>query len=253
MGASAFTAYEGSLDEFCAILRRLGFFHIELRNFIGDDSCIAPESEASVREALRSWGLTSTIHAPWRQNLAADIPVEREEAIRQHTLAVEMASRLGSKHVVFHGGWHADREAGQRLSLRSIDALLERAEAQGVCLALENEEAAPSRPTLFQHPADFHHIELPTLGYVLDVGHANTLGYSSLDFLPVFGGRLREVHLHDNHGGRDRHLAVGEGTIDWPATASSLASYEDVTFVVESKSIENLEKSAEALKWLVAQ
>jgi sugar phosphate isomerase/epimerase len=27
--------------------------------------------------------------------------------------------------------------------------------------------------------------------------------------------RIRSTHLHDNHGERDEHLWIGEGTIDW--------------------------------------
>ena len=246
-GASAFTAYGGTLDEFCSLLRELGLSHIELRNFIGDDATVLLKTREQVSRALVEWDLTSTIHAPWRQNLAAAEVPERVEAIVQHQNAIELAGNLGCKQVVIHGGWHTNREVGQDLSLCSIDRLLDTARAVGVRLALENEEVAPRRPTLFQHPSDFKNVDLSSLGFVLDVGHANTLGYGARDFLPVFGARLCEVHLHDNMGHRDEHLAIGDGTVDWQMTTSALASYGELTVVLEHKAVETLAKSARAL------
>ena len=36
--------------------------------------------------------------------------------------------------------------------------------------------------------------------------------------------KIRSTHLHDNHGERDEHLWIGEGTIDWNEAMSLLRS-----------------------------
>jgi sugar phosphate isomerase/epimerase len=251
LGASAFTAYDGGIEDFCGVLRRLGLTRIELRNFVGDDEGADPMAFPAVVEALRRWDLRSTIHAPWRRNLAAEDRQERDAAIEQYRQVTRLAHELGSDVVVFHGGWHSDRAVGQAIALESTAVLLQEARDLGVQLALENEEA--SRPTVFQHPDDFRGIDLEGLGFVFDVAHAHTFGHTAADFLPIIGRKLVEVHLHDNLGGRDKHLAIGEGSIDWGAFLGVLDEYDDgsVIPVIESKSIANLERSVEALTRLV--
>jgi sugar phosphate isomerase/epimerase len=251
LGASAFTAFEGGFADFCGVLRRLGLTRVELRNFIGDDEGVDPAAFPAVREVLSSWDLKSTIHAPWRRNLAAEDRQERGAAVEQYRRVTQLAHELGSDVVVFHGGWHADRAVGRAIALESTADLLQEARDLGVQLALENEEA--SRPTLFQHPDDFREVDIEGLGFVFDVAHAHTFGHTARDFLPIIGSRLVEVHLHDNLGGRDEHLAIGEGSIDWDDFLEVLDEYDDghVVPVIESKTIANLEKSVAALAKLV--
>ena len=43
------------------------------------------------------------------------------------------------------------------------------------------------------------------------------------DILGKYGDRLAATHLNDNDGERDIHLMALDGTIDWEATAKSLA------------------------------
>jgi sugar phosphate isomerase/epimerase len=58
----------------------------------------------------------------------------------------------------------------------------------------------------------------------------------------LLGSRIAQVHLHDNHGAfahngalssntemKDEHLWPGDGTIDWPAVSSALATLPDAT------------------------
>jgi sugar phosphate isomerase/epimerase len=234
------------------VLQRLELTRIELRNFIGDDTSVDHRTYQHVQHTLAHLGMTSTIHAPWRQNIAAEDIDERSTAIDQHRQVVALAGQLGSDVVVFHGGWHVDRLVGQQIALESMSLLIEDANLHGVQLALENEEA--SRPTLFQHPEDFHLVDIDGLGFVLDVAHAHTFGHTASDFLTVFGDRLVEVHIHDNHGGRDEHLPVGEGTIDWNRTFDALshADADGIIPVIECKSISNLERCVGALNRLMA-
>ena len=64
----------------------------------------------------------------------------------------------------------------------------------------------------------------PHLGSILDVGHAfvhvnvdRTDGLSFEDYLDGIPVRIWELHITDNHGASDEHLAPGEGTLDFRA------------------------------------
>lgn len=79
------------------------------------------------------------------------------------------------------------------------------------------------------------------IGMTIDFGHANTVGLVK-DFLPLLGS-ANHIHLHDNHGFSDEHLALGEGPIDWETVGPAVkCAYSGVT-VVEGRSLEEAKKS----------
>ena len=68
-------------------------------------------------------------------------------------------------------------------------------------------------------------INSPQLGHVFDIGHWNMFATTKLhDWLTQMSPYLKHLHLHDNHGERDEHLAIGRGYIpfstlfDWLKT-----------------------------------
>lgn len=52
-------------------------------------------------------------------------------------------------------------------------------------------------------------------GFCLDIGHAVLGSQDPQDFLETLGDRLTCLHVHDNDGVGDQHLAPGMGGIDW--------------------------------------
>lgn len=250
LGASAFTAFDGDIEAFCGLLCELGLDRCELRNYIGGDSQVDGSRVTQIKSALGRWGLKSTVHAPWKLNLAAASQSERDHALMSYQRAVDIAHELGSDVLVFHGGWidGANLALSRAHALQAIGQLVTHASDSGVVVALENDEV--SRPTLFRHPDDFRGLEVPDLHYVLDVGHAHTMGYGVADFIGVYGERLKEIHLHDNDGNADQHRAIGHGTIDWPAVAAALISHSDGIVVLECKSVPCLNHSVKVLSEL---
>jgi sugar phosphate isomerase/epimerase len=80
---------------------------------------------------------------------------------------------------------------------------------------------------------------LPMVGLHLDIGHANirTTGRASATagLLERYGHRLKHVHLSDNKGRGDDHLAIGAGSIDWRRELKALkASGYDGTITLET-------------------
>ena len=245
IGASAYTAFEGTLEEFCRLLVQYAFNRIELRNFLGGDGCVDGRDVPRIKDTLRFTELRSTIHAPWKLNLASDDPVKRGRALAQYLQTIDIAHELGSDVLVFHGGWNTDPLTGRDLLAQAAHEMLRHARGSDVVLALENDEI--SRPTLFHNPEDFAALDVPDLAFVLDVGHANTHGHSAADFIEVMKGRIAEVHVHDNDGTSDQHLPIGAGTVDWQAAAASLVDQQPFITVVECYSPAHLAASAGVL------
>ncbi|MCI8887080.1 MAG: sugar phosphate isomerase/epimerase [Hungatella sp.] len=52
-------------------------------------------------------------------------------------------------------------------------------------------------------------------GICVDTGHLNVLGKNQRDYLCTMGTRVKAVHLHDNWGDDDSHLAPYTGNIVW--------------------------------------
>jgi sugar phosphate isomerase/epimerase len=62
------------------------------------------------------------------------------------------------------------------------------------------------------------------------------------EFLPQVN-RANHIHIHDNHGSSDEHLALGEGTINWKNVGKAVASGYSGVVVVEGRSLEEAKKS----------
>ena len=86
------------------------------------------------------------------------------------------------------------------------------AERFGFKLLLENVyETSPE-----VHLALFDAIQSDHFGFCLDVGHHHVFGKSPLkEWVETLGDKIMELHLHDNNGEEDTHLAVGKGNADF--------------------------------------
>jgi sugar phosphate isomerase/epimerase len=104
----------------------------------------------------------------------------------------------------------------------------ERARQAGVTLCIEN---------LSEHASHFAPAfdRIPGLQMTLDLGHGQILPptcpsgdtvNASFELLEQHAGRIRHVHLHDNHGGQrsrdDLHMPLGEGCIDFRGILAAL-------------------------------
>jgi sugar phosphate isomerase/epimerase len=50
----------------------------------------------------------------------------------------------------------------------------------------------------------------------LDIGHHHVFGKKPLkEWVETLGKKIMELHLHDNNGEEDTHLAIGKGNADF--------------------------------------
>ena len=92
---------------------------------------------------------------------------------------------------------------------------------------------------------------IPGIGITLDVGHANTNGL--VDAFLKYIEEVNHLHIHDNHGQSDEHLALGDGAIDWKKVGAAIArDYSGGVVVIEGRTLEEAKRSLAAFrKWFV--
>ena len=75
-------------------------------------------------------------------------------------------------------------------------------------------------------------------GPFLDLGHAHCFSeYPVTEWAERLAGHIRHVHVHDNDGSRDAHLALGRGTIPVEETVRRIVKYSPgATWTVECTS-----------------
>ncbi|NYT05220.1 MAG: sugar phosphate isomerase/epimerase [Methanomicrobiales archaeon] len=210
-----------------------------------------PDNLAKIRDVLESTTLAVSVHAPYADlNLASlNYPIYRE-SVRQICRCIMHAADLTDR-VTIHPGylspagklvpetvWRYHREALAEIGACAADA--------GVLVCLENMIAV--KEFLCREPGELFGMTegLAGVGVTFDVGHAHTMGVveAFLDEL----ARVDHMHLHDNHGEHDEHLALGDGTIDWQLVGRRVSeSYRGIC-VVEGRNLEEAARSLAAFR-----
>lgn len=86
---------------------------------------------------------------------------------------------------------------------------------------------------------------LGDISFTFDIGHACT-GEGALKMIKIMGKNIKNVHIHDNCGEMDEHLAVGDGKINFRSIFSNLNMYTG-NFVIEVHKEEDVLRSKEKI------
>ena len=213
---------------------------------------ITRESLPEVRDIIGSLGLKITVHGPFSDlNLASLIDPIWEETIRQIGQCVELTADF-SDVVVVHPGLLSPlgSQMPDRSWERNVEALrivCRQAQDYGVRICLENMPNVEG--LLCRTPGELfgmaESVGMDNIGTTFDVGHAHTTknvaGYLKEK------ARISHVHIHDNKGVTDQHLALGEGTVDWGPVLGALEDYKGV-MVVEGRNMEEGKRSLQFLR-----
>ncbi len=149
-------------------------------------------------------------------------PGSLDHVVRKHTencflRAVDLARSLESDSLVLPSGYNPllpeeSIDGWRELSMETWERVGEAAGRRKVEVLIKN---------VFDHTPEIILGLLRSLkglpfGACLDVGHINA--YSNLEtgtWLKRLDEHIREVHLHDNLGTSDDHIALGEGIVDF--------------------------------------
>jgi len=180
-------------------------------------------------QLLRAGLHVHTVHFP--QETAADLWREGEAGDRLEAQLIETLRQMGERrvdHLVMHTTRKLITPPPNETGARRIAHAVEAAEKYGVNLALENTRFLNYNQYLYDR------ISSPRLAFCYDCGHANCYTPGE-DPFARFGDKMVTMHLHDNHGQRDEHLLIGEGSIDLPFVFRRLAAKRPASYNLESR------------------
>ncbi len=121
-----------------------------------------------------------------------------------------------------------DHDSERKRVLAFMDPIVEKAQKEGIKLALENMRGAgmhPDKPLVRYGTEVDDIIDLADtlgIGICWDTGHGNISGQKQSESILKIGPRLLEVHLNDNYAEDDIHLAPFQGLINWGEVAQAL-------------------------------
>jgi sugar phosphate isomerase/epimerase len=127
-----------------------------------------------------------------------------------------------------------------------FDHIITQTEEQGTTVAVEN--IYDERPDMI---ADLmKELKSARFMFCFDIGHYNKYSKVGLSkWFKALGGRLCEVHVHDNSGKHDEHLPPGEGTFPFNNLAAILKKLDrDVVLTVETLRREDASRAIDKTK-----
>ena len=219
-------------------------------------------ARAAITQALKVNGLGLVCHLPTFLTTADLTESLRRASVTEMRRSLDVAADLGAKKVVLHpsmaggmGAFVLDTVKGYAFDF--LSKMVDAARRLDVTICLENMFV---RNRLGVEPDDFEEIftTFPSLKLTLDTGHANIhdrRGRRLKALVNRFGPRIGHLHVSDNQGKLDDHLAVGQGTVKFADLVMRLkgAGYDDtVTLEVFDENRQMLVESRERIKAMFA-
>jgi len=172
-----------------------------------DEADLDAPARERIRETAAACGLRLSVHAPWQANPLDSAAQDRLQA------SLDLARDLGAVLLNIHLG----HEQSLPAFVAALQPWLERTAKAGVRLAIEN--TPHHAPELFNELFELLRasaVPASHVGMCLDLGHANLCTATHNDYLG-FVDRLDprvpiiHLHLHENWGDADTHLALFTG------------------------------------------
>lgn len=153
-------------------------------------------------------------------HLRFPVPFATDPDIYQYLVRqIEMYEAIGVKCAVLHGdymkGLDLTSEERHELNIEAIAKLMSMIEHVDITICLEN--LCGVNRGIDELLDILGRVNSSKLGICLDTGHLNLTGTSShREFILKAGERLKALHIADNDGSGDQHLApFGRGRIDF--------------------------------------
>lgn len=203
------------------------------------------------RKIAETTNLVITIHLPYSDlNLASMNQPIWEETVKQMKSCLSFASEFSSLAVVHPGhlsplGMQMPDKAWFQ-NILGIREICDHASELNMNIAVEN---MVNMPALFgRRPEEIlgilETVDRENIGFIFDVGHANT--NKNIDKFLELRDLIIHAHVHDNHGERDEHLPIGNGTVPWSKVMEALSGYKG-RIVTEARTLEEGQRSVNRL------
>lgn len=203
------------------------------------------------------WNPKLTLHAPFMDlNPGAMDPLVQSATQVRFRQILNVAAILKPRVAVFHAAYDRWRYGGRKdlwleNSLDTWQQVMETASKIGQRVAVENvfDEGPEALQMLLEK------IDSQDFGFCFDIGHFNLFSTVTMEqWFESLRHRLMEVHLHDNDGKADSHLAPGRGNIAFEKFFGLLNAHGPApVFAIEVRDKDDVEKSLERVKQLMKQ
>ena len=214
----------------------------------------SPGQFEQVARTLSARGRRCTMHGPFLDlSPGSEDPEVARLTRRRFEQMLRLVSVFKPLSVVCHAGydWRRygyNRERWLENSAACWAWLARQIADQGSRLMLENVYERSPQELL----ALFEKLEGIPIGFCLDIGHQAVFGCTPLKrWLEDLGSYLEQLHLHDNNGDKDAHLALGQGSIDFDFLLTNLQQRKTglpPLFTLEIRSRKDLESSLDFLQ-----
>lgn len=162
------------------------------------------------------------VHGPWRYPPHDETAEAREERMETMKRSLRATSLLGCRYWVIHPlmpfGPRSDGDFEEfwQINLDFFRALLPTAKQYGIVICFENMPMRSLSISPVPKTLEFiRAINDESFRFCLDTGHGWIRGTTPGDAVRMSAGDLAVLHVHDNLGVPDPHLAPGMGQIDW--------------------------------------
>lgn len=160
---------------------------------------------------------------------------------------------LGIPHIIYHPVTPAPLSAQKNvtacreINLEYLTASAHKAASYNICIAVENmidysmvnPNGAWNYAACPEELAELvDNLKMQNVFVCLDTGHANLGQKGVCNAIEVLGSRIRALHIHDNMGQKDQHVAPFYGAIDWESVLEGLVriGYRgDLTYEVSTR------------------
>ena len=189
-----------------------------------------------IRLELNRRRILRNIHAPIYDPRKYGLGVLREA----YSKSARLCNLLGAKTIVMHVEYEPKAFPDMEEWLKAVAGIWRwiaaSAERDSLSVFLENHHESSAEPIL----RILKETSSEKLAACFDVGHFNAFGLkdaiSCLNDYPE--GSIREIHLSDNLGDADTHLALGMGSIDFPLFFKAIeARSTDPIYTLEADNI----------------
>jgi len=243
-----------ALDEMAA----LGFRYVELEGASADGNLLELwEKRAAIKAHCETRGLQVVNFCPVIPELVSLDAAERERGFELFDVAVKLATYFGCATIQIDSYTPPLRFVGDQPYKEMLDygvefriavdpefswdeqwrvlvdtfkqcAAAARAANLPFCLEPRVGEIISNTDALLRL---MDHVDADNFGAVLDTAHQ----HAQKEILPLsvekLGSRIMYLHVADNDGKINEHLALGEGTVDWEGVFTALAKHRFAGYV----------------------
>jgi sugar phosphate isomerase/epimerase len=185
---------------------------------IGINAGVIKKDFTEMASLIQQEGLSITLHAPFYDLVPGGIDKKILKASRERLKqAFDLIPIFEPLSIVCHTGYDRKRydevqDKWFETALETWTPLLKDLEGTRTTMMIENVFEKTPRMLLRLLNA----LNIQKVGFCFDTGHMSAYSETNMaDWLKALGPLIKELHLHDNDGIKDDHLAVGAGKIDF--------------------------------------